>query len=305
MPSTTRPCSDLKHLVRAPAVAWPTLFLLAGCLAVIFLFIYLAMSGVIPYWVATLINGTATYFIFSPAHDSTHGAVSTNKTLNDAVGHVAMLFFGPLAPLPVVRWIHMQHHRFTNDHEKDPDAFGHKIDLFTPVRWAMVDLYYSLYFLKHAGPMRDKYLPRFVAQILFSAAIFFTLNHFGYGLEAFMFWILPTRISSIFFTACFVCLPHTPFLATAQENEYQASNIRAGCEWLLTPLLAFQNYHLVHHLYPTAPFYNMIKIWNAKLDQHLANNPFYVSTFSIGKQVSTPKPQTGSDITAPPELRSP
>jgi len=42
---------------------------------------------------------------------------------------------------------------------------------------------------------------------------------------------------------------------------------------LLTPLFVYQNYHLIHHLYPTAPFYNYIKIWRLKHEELNAQNP--------------------------------
>lgn len=44
------------------------------------------------------------------------------------------------------------------------------------------------------------------------------------------------------------------------KNPFQATTIRRGWEWLLTPLMVYQNYHLIHHLYPTIPFYNYLKV---------------------------------------------
>jgi len=38
----------------------------------------------------------------------------------------------------------------------------------------------------------------------------------------------------------------------------------------------YQNYHLVHHLYPNVPFYRMVKIWNARRDEHLSHDPAIV-----------------------------
>jgi fatty acid desaturase len=40
---------------------------------------------------------------------------------------------------------------------------------------------------------------------------------------------------------------------------------------LLTPVLLFQNYHLIHHLIPTVPFYRYGRIWRAKKDFLIAN----------------------------------
>jgi fatty acid desaturase len=103
-----------------------------------------------------------------------------------------------------------------------------------------------------------------------------------------MLWLLPTRISSALFVIMFVFLPHAPFFATAKEDEYQASNIRVGWEWLLTPLMAYQNFHLAHHLYPRVPFYRLSMVWHSRLGHHLANDPFFVKAFSVGKKTEAP-----------------
>lgn len=281
--------AEFREMTRGPVFAWPTAILFVACMLSIGSWTYLALTGRIPLWAGTLLNGLSTYFLFSVVHDASHGAISRTKWLNDAFGHIGMLFFGPLAPFNLGRWIHMQHHRFTNDHDKDPDAFGHKIDAWTPLRWLNFDYFYTQFFLRQAGAMRQKFMGRLIAQILFVILVAATCTYFGYGLEMLMLWLLPTRISSALFVAVFICMPHAPFSATAQQNEYQASNIRAGWEWLLTPLMTFQNYHLVHHLYPTAPFYRMLKIWNARLGYHLSKGPYFVRTFSIGDPIAQPR----------------
>jgi fatty acid desaturase len=52
-------------------------------------------------------------------------------------------------------------------------------------------------------------------------------------------------------------------------------------EWLLTPVLLCQNYHLVHHLYPTVPFYRLLKVWNAKRQYHESQTPAIVDAFAL------------------------
>lgn len=276
---------NFRKLLRGPDFAWPTAILFVVCMSTIAGSSLMAIAGDIPLWAGTLINGLATYFLFSVVHDSSHGAISRTTWLNNVFGHIGMLFFGPLAPFSLARWIHMQHHRFTNDHTRDPDAFAHKMDWLTPLRWLNFDFYYTRFFLQQAGPMRKKFMGRLLLQVGFVIAVVTACIYFGYGLEMAMLWLLPTRLTSLLFVIVFVLLPHAPFTVTAQEDEYQASNIRAGWEWLLTPLMAYQNYHLVHHLYPTAPFYLMRKIWHARLDHHLDQEPFFVRTFSIGARI--------------------
>ena len=270
---------EFRALLRPPVVAWPTITLFLACLSGLVGVAALALSEQIPLAVGALINGIIVYFLFSVVHDASHRAVSEIGWLNEVVGHIGLFFFGPLAPFDFARWIHMQHHRFTNDADRDPDHFGHKMDLFTPLRWLNFDYYYTKFFLGQAGDIRRKYSGRVLAQVLLIISLLGAAAYSGFFLEALMLWIVPTRISSFLFVAMFVYLPHAPFTHTAQQDEYRASNIRAGWEWLLTPLMTFQNYHLVHHLYPRAPFYRMLTIWNARLAEHLARDPFFVTTF--------------------------
>jgi beta-carotene hydroxylase len=281
--------SDFRKLISTPALALPTVFLFFACLAGLASISWNTIQGTLPLWLGSLINGVIVYYFFSVVHDSSHGAISTNRWLNDFFGAIGMLFFGPIATLRLARWIHVQHHRFTNDPLKDPDHFGHKIDLWMPLRWFNFDYFYTTYFLKHAGPaMLKKLAPRLIVQIAFVVVVVAYAFHIGHGWQVVMLWLVPSRISSFLFVMVFVYLPHAPFKATAQQDEYMASNIRAGFEWLLTPLMTFHNYHLVHHLYPQAPFFRMLRIWNARREYHLAQHPYYVGTFSFGKEVSAP-----------------
>ena len=122
---------------------------------------------------------------------------------------------------------------------------------------------------------------RLILQLTFIISIIAVSIYTQSFLELLCLWILPTRVSSFLFVLVFTYLPHVPFLATAAQNKYQASSNREGLEWLFTPLMTFQNYHLVHHLYPRAPFYRMKKLWNLNLDEHLSNDPLIMRNFSL------------------------
>lgn len=280
---------NVNRLKQAPTMAWPTLALFCFCMAGFAATYYLALSDTIPMWLGTLISGMLCFYCFTVAHDATHGAASTNKAINNGLGHIAMLFFGGFASFDVARWIHMQHHRFTNDLDKDPDAYGHKTDIWFPLRWSNFDLHYSRYFIKHSGPMRKRLMKSIYIKLAVVLTMIIVGIAFGYGYEIVMLWFLPTRISSFLFVAMFVYLPHCPFLATAAEDEYKASSIRQGFEWLLTPFMMYQNYHLLHHLYPSAPFYQYIKLWETNKEEHMSHDPVFVKPFSLGEVVSSKK----------------
>ena len=67
--------------------------------------------------------------------------------------------------------------------------------------------------------------------------------------------------------------PHCPAQISAKEDKYKETTIRLAKEWLLTPLMVYQNYHLIHHLYPSVPFYKYIKVWNLRRDELIQKNP--------------------------------
>jgi len=56
-------------------------------------------------------------------------------------------------------------------------------------------------------------------------------------------------------------LPHQQHKVSEAEKFYMATTVRTGWYWLMTPLRAYQNFHLVHHIYPRAPFYRTGRIW--------------------------------------------
>ena len=220
--------AELNRLKSAPAVAWPTVAMFFTCVTVIAAVWVAGIRGIVPLWGGALINGVAAYFLFSVVHDSSHNAVSPNKWLNEALGRIGLVYFAPLAPMDVARYIHMSHHRFTNDPARDPDAYSHKLDIWVPLRWLNFDYYYTKWFFTQGGDFaRRKYgaVALYAAFILGScAAIIFA----GYGLELLMLWFIPTRISSFLFVLVFSFLTHQPFETAGQEDEYKATALRLG-----------------------------------------------------------------------------
>jgi beta-carotene hydroxylase len=262
-----------RELKQTPAMSWPAVgFFLLG-LFVIVGASGMALSGDIPLWVAMLANGIGLYFLFTIMHESLHRNVSKNSRLNEIFGRISLLLLIPAAPIEIARWAHYQHHRFTSS-DQDPDNFIHDAKWWDVLlRWPNFDLYYLYIFLRDGGKEKQRHSRALTVQagmFLFGIA---ALTYFGFGMEVLFLWILASRIGLFLVALVFVYLPHHPANVTAQENEYQATTIRLGWEWLLTPLFVFQNYHLIHHLYPTAPFYNYIKLWHLKYEEIIAEDP--------------------------------
>jgi ring-1,2-phenylacetyl-CoA epoxidase subunit PaaE len=151
--------------------------------------------------------------------------------------------------------------------------------------------YYAFYIPKMSQRPRAEMVENVLGIVFFLVAVG-GLVFAGFGREVLLFWFLPGRIAIVMLVLAFSVLPHVPHEVTQKENKYRATNLRVGFEWLLSPLLLNQNYHLVHHLYPFVPFYRYLAVWRAKERFHQAQNPVILPAFSnkeiTSSQVSHP-----------------
>lgn len=280
------PLSDAH--TRRPVIAWPTLLLGLAAATLWLGSSAAALAGHLGTGWAIALNALAAFWAFTVLHDASHNAISQYRWLNDWAGRLAML---PLSPAPIFkafRFIHMQHHRFTNQGGAlDPDDWcGGGRTWTLPFRWATLDLRYYVYYLpklkqRPQAERRETMVAALVGVVLVGIPV-----AAGYGMAVLLYWLIPARIAVGLLGFAFDFLPHHPYKVSAQENPWQATNNRVGMEWLLTPLLLYQNYHLVHHLYPRAPFYRYLRLWRAAEQQHLAQQPYLVSP--LGRPLAPP-----------------
>jgi fatty acid desaturase len=271
-------------LSQEPEFAWPTIILFFICAGFILGSTWAAIYGYISYLAACFINGTAGYFLFSPMHDAIHSSLGRSKQLNLWVGRISFLFYSSLVAFELMRFIHFRHHRNANSDEDEADGVIQSgPGWFRPLKWPFLDLIYAWkYFGQGYWKERPKSEKRnIIIMALITLVMWPWLVINGYLMELLMLWIIPQRISFFLIAFIFVYLPHVPNDVSEQDNAYRATSIREGMEWLLSPLMMYQNYHLVHHLYPNVPFYRLVKIWNSKLDEHLSHDPAIVSVLGL------------------------
>jgi fatty acid desaturase len=116
---------------------------------------------------------------------------------------------------------------------------------------------------------------------LFGTAVLAGITLAGWLEYYLLLFFVPTRLTAIFLSLTFDFLPHYPHRTLAEDDPFRSTSNRVGMEWLLTPVLLCQNYHLVHHLYPTVPFYRLLKVWNAKRQYHESQSPAIVDAFAL------------------------
>jgi ring-1,2-phenylacetyl-CoA epoxidase subunit PaaE len=258
-----------------PALAWPTVALFAAAVSIFAAATVLALAGSIPLAVAIVLNTVASYMFFTVLHDASHRSLSRRDGVNTWLGRLSAPFVTPGSSYSVFRYIHMQHHRFTNgDPGKDPDAYACGGPAWSwPARWATLDLAYLAFYAPRLGsrPRREQLEYLATLTIVVAAYVGFALVA---GLGALLLLIvLPTRLNITFLGFAFDWLPHHGLDATPDRDRFKTTRNRVGLEWLMTPALIYQNYHLVHHLHPLIPFYRYLVAWRRNEEAYLAQRP--------------------------------
>ncbi len=258
-----------------PVVAWPTVALLVGGLALWSGFVALGFAGAAPALLCIAVVAVASYLLFTVSHDAAHQATSSREGLNRWIGRISTPFFAPQASYAVWRFIHMQHHRFTN-HEDGSDPDGYTMGgpgWQRPFRWATVDLAYVVFYARRlrSRPAAEKreYAVQVVLVGLAAGAAVAT----GHAVDLLLFVVVPQRLAIVWLAFAFDYLPHHGLHHRPSEDKLKTTRNRVGGERWVSPLLLYQNYHLVHHLHPLVPFYRYIAVWRRNEESYLEGDP--------------------------------
>ena len=262
VPAARRPRIPQEPLYQTPAVAWPTLLLFVLALALWISALRAALDGLIPPLAAILLQTVAAFMQFTVLHDGVHRSLLRgHPRLNDLVTSLAGAFLGLVGIGAAFRYAHFKHHRLTNE-INDPDQWsGHGRFLTRPLHWASADLYYGVVILRDWSsiPLKERW--SMIAGALPLLAVFAACVALGHGWDAVLYWLVPARLAILWLAFAFNYLPHHPHQVEQRHNPYAATNVRRGGEPLMKWLFLYQNYHLIHHLFPSVPFYRYLKIW--------------------------------------------
>jgi fatty acid desaturase len=133
-----------------PKLALPTVAIFLGALTAFVLSTIGYITGRAPFWVTIPVNAAVT-LMFTVVHDASHYSISSKRWANGLFGRLAWLFVGPVVAFPSFGYIHIQHHRHSNDDDEDPDTFASHGPLWLlPLRWSTVEYFYLRYYLPRA-----------------------------------------------------------------------------------------------------------------------------------------------------------
>ncbi len=243
----------------ASKIAYPTIFLTVVALASYATSTILAVKSTLPLGLAIAINTIMAYILFTSMHEAGHGNISAGmkgkRWIDEALGWASGL---PLmAPFYLFKVIHFRHHAHTNNPEKDPDHWlasknflsllFHSLTIFPVYFFEGIRILNSDERL--AKRVRKELKIGYVGLMFIIVLLTLLILNFGWYLPLIL-WVVPAMVAQTFLAFAFDWLPHHP-----HEKMERYLNTRVIDVPGISVLLLSQNYHLMHHLHPSIPFY--------------------------------------------------
>lgn len=235
-----------KELLSPPGDFNPTLlmFLVVVMMLVLSNFGYWLWEW--PHWLCFSVNTLALHCSGTVIHDACHQSAHRNRIVNAILGHCSALIL--VFAFPVFTRVHLQHHGNVNHPKDDPD---HYVSTGGPL-WliAVRFLYHEVFFFQRRLWRNYELLEWFISRLIVITIVYISVQyHFlGYILN---FWFIPAFLIGITLGFFFDYLPHRPFV---ERNRWKNARVYPGK--VLNILILGQNYHLIHHLWPSIPWYN-------------------------------------------------
>lgn len=215
-----------------------------------------AGAGAIPLWLGAVANTVVIYALYTVVHEAVHANISSRRKDLRWVDTVA----GMIACAPL--WLfyhqhkrqHMAHHAHTNE-ETDPDIYAKGSFL----GWVFLRLPVALMnYFNPVAQYRDCLrfrLPRREIVYTFlcfgtSWAVLIGLLAAGFWREVLVLWFIPWWIGQTVMLTFFTWTPHHDHSQTGRYRNTRVS-LFPGADFLLQG----QNYHLIHHMLPSVPYY--------------------------------------------------
>ncbi len=254
--------TNFQKLMKVPKFAWQEIALIAGVYASIIMTISLYLNGLLPLWLAIFVNAAAIYAAFTPFHDAAHSSASGDRKINDLMGTISVLPLFPGFTTGLYRFLHLEHHRYTGEEDRDPDDMMVTAPAWwRPLMWTFVDVYWVYWYLRRWKERSPSELIRDAGGLAFFAAVHVGFLTSEYAYEFIVLWLIPQRLGMTFLAYLFASIQHPAGVIQAEHPIQGTRMIKGG------PLMRYislsQSQHLMHHLFPAVPFYRYNAAWNA------------------------------------------
>ena len=216
-----------------------------------------------------VIQGYFLAFLFMALHETAHKTAFRSRGLNLAVGYLSAFIIGQ--PYEYYCLFHWDHHRYTQDPEKDPELIvGVKPKTETQIALAYSGLLQVAgrlrLMLGHAvtGKVTVPWIPENKRAIIVTEArvyaalyvLLLTLSLWFSSALLLKVWIVPLIIGQ-FFLRPYLLAEHTG--CERSRNAFQ--NTRTTYTGMIVKWIAWNMpYHVEHHAYPSIPFHALPKL---------------------------------------------
>ena len=228
---------------------------------------------------AALAYGTCLAFLFAPLHETVHYTAFRSRGLNRAVS----LACGWLLVLPprFFRAFHLEHHRYTQDPERDPELADAPLCTWRQYLWRVSGAQYWVRQLRvlvrfAAGRVTEPWIPRGERRGVVREARVFLASYAAVGALSAVagsavllwFWIVPLLLGQpmlrLYLIAEHTGCPTSPDMLENSRTVHTNALVRF-LAWNMP-------YHAEHHAYASIPFHALPRA-HAALAPFIRNQP--------------------------------
>ena len=223
--------------------------------------------------------GTCLAFLFAPLHETVHYTAFRSRRLNRAVSLVCGWIL--LLPPRFFRAFHLEHHRYTQDPERDPELIGAPLRTWPQYLWQVSGAQYwvrqSRVIARYAaGRVTEPYVPRAERDRVVREARVFLAAYALVGAISvatgttflLWFWIVPLLLGQpmlrLYLLAEHTGCPKTPDMLENSRTVHTNPLVRF-LAWNMP-------YHAEHHAYASIPFHALPRA-HATLAPYIRNQP--------------------------------
>jgi ferredoxin-NADP reductase/fatty acid desaturase len=248
-------------IARKPVISWPHIGLVGLAYGSFALSTWAYLAGTIPFLAMLVVNQFAIYVSFTPLHDAVHESASSNERVNNLIGTVSGFIFVPGISTTIYRILHMEHHRWVGDKQRDPDIYF--VDAPKPLlplvlaipEWIWVYWYITKLWAIRPRHERAMFVLTVATYVTIQAA--FLLS--PWAMEFVLVWLIPQKVATIFLVYFFAHIQH-PEEANWEKAPFQTTVVvktrpSGKLYWL------GQTDHCIHHAMPHIPFHRYHRMW--------------------------------------------
>ena len=259
-------------------IAWPTILLGVLVIPAYWSIPYLVVFKDLSLWLAIPLMVLLTYTAYTVLHESVHGLINGShknlKWLNEGMGYLAGTVL--MATLTAHRPEHLSHHGNTNHGERDPDKYAIQIvgslrEILGSV-WDAIAVQYREYMENHWNKASAATNLTLVTEVLIGIGlrvlpfvlIFSTNNpeiESGWWRLLILFAV-SGFIGIYVLVYLFAYIVHRPHTEKGRYKDTSTIIVPGPLSKIVTFFWGFQNYHSIHHLFPSVPFYRYRQLFS-------------------------------------------